>query len=66
MKDLYYTDKRHGNLIIVKSPKSRKAAQNKIMEEYVPKMFDWSTIEEMVEFEDYFYEFDGDVIKLNT
>jgi len=56
MKDLYYNDKRHGNLIVVKSPKSRKAAEKKIMEEYVPKWFNKMALEDGVDFEEYFYE----------
>jgi len=58
MKDLAYYDARHGNAIIIKSPKSRKEAEKKIMTKYVPKWFDSSTIEEM-DFEAYFLEADN-------
>lgn len=56
MKDLTYIDKRHDNVITVKNSKSRQDAQRIVMEEYAPEWFASSTIEEMEDFEDYFYE----------
>jgi len=62
MKNLTYYDKRHDRTIVVISPKSRKEAEKRIREKYLPKMFDWSTIEELNNLEEVIYETESTVL----
>jgi predicted metallopeptidase len=63
MKDLYYYDSRHDNTIVVKNPKSRKDAINRIWKKYVPELFDDTAFEDKNYMTDIIYEI-GDVVVL--